>query len=137
MYAELYFSKSNWQKFDDPYVCSIIGQCFPDEHVTKAVCVQDDSTKKCQLDFETNKISEEIYGCAEDMDCAKVDASCCGCNNGGAATSVAKSYARSWDSNLSEQCKGVVCPKVLSDHWTCSASPACIGNVCSLIAQNV
>lgn len=45
-YKLLYESHAEWQKFDNPEVCSRIGICPRDSHVTETVCNQD---KHCEL----------------------------------------------------------------------------------------
>ncbi|TSC83505.1 MAG: hypothetical protein G01um101416_1238 [Microgenomates group bacterium Gr01-1014_16] len=37
-YESLYFSKPEWQSFNDQSVCSRIGLCPPDNFVTEAIC---------------------------------------------------------------------------------------------------
>lgn len=46
-HLEAYNTHPEWQKFDDPDECAVIGQCLDDSQVTEALC----SSNRCQLVF--------------------------------------------------------------------------------------
>ena len=47
-YKNLYDLHLEWQKFDDPQTCAVIGVCPPDSYVKKATC---NENNRCQLKF--------------------------------------------------------------------------------------
>ena len=72
--------------------------------------------------------------CRRDDECVKVQADCCGCNYGGKAVSISKEFEENWEDTINAKCKDIICPTVLSNHWTCAAKPKCIQNKCTLEA---
>jgi len=121
---------------------------------------------KCSIDFETNDIylidnffnasfinditlwriesdyqfpisDDELYLCEKNSDCVSISSGCCGCNSGGTATSINKDYESDWNSYSNMQCMGMGCLAVMSDHWTCFASPKCIDNRCELVENPI
>ena len=66
--------------------------------------------------------------CEQDDDCVRVSDGC-GCGGGGQDTTINKESLDYWNDNS----KRVICPAVMSGHWTCSAEPKCIDNVCKLV----
>lgn len=78
-------------------------------------------------------ISDNIYTCNEDADCVSVKDECCGCSAGGSSTAINKNYSDYWNNKISNECKGTLCPAVMSDHWTCFAKPKCVNNRCQLL----
>ena len=75
---------------------------------------------------------DEIYTCRYDRECVKVTNGCCGCSSGGGAIAINKDYLNYWGKKLAENCQERICLAVISNHWTCSASPKCINNKCEL-----
>lgn len=47
LYLDEYNANQDWQKFDDPDTCALIGQCLDDSHVTSALC----RNNICWLDY--------------------------------------------------------------------------------------
>ncbi|MFH1960868.1 MAG: hypothetical protein ABIJ38_01400 [Patescibacteria group bacterium] len=74
-----------------------------------------------------------VYGCKGDEDCVLVKDGCCGCTAGGRNTVTNKGSLDLWNKRLLEECVGIACPMVMSDHWTCFAKPACVGGECQLL----
>lgn len=50
-FADEYYKHENWQKFDDPEVCSIIGRCPDDSKVNSTECKDMDGKKRCSLKY--------------------------------------------------------------------------------------
>ncbi|MFA6235843.1 MAG: hypothetical protein WC635_00840 [Bacteriovorax sp.] len=48
-YKSLYESKPEWQKFDNPNACALMGACLPDKNMKKAVCMGPKIKPLCQL----------------------------------------------------------------------------------------
>ena len=84
------------------------------------------------LNKPTN-MTDEIYKCNIDINCISVNAECCGCTAGGSNTAINKAYSDYWNQKLSEECKDIGCPAVMSDHWTCFAEPKCVNGICELV----
>lgn len=70
--------------------------------------------------------------CRKDDECIKVQADCCGCTAGGKATSIHEQYSENWQDTIESKCAEIMCPAVMSNHWTCAAEARCIGNKCTL-----
>ncbi len=85
----------------------------------------------CTKSVNNANIPPEKY-CVEDSDCLRVKDGCCNCNMGGKTTVINKEYRSQWEADLLEQCKGMDCLAVISDDWTCTATPKCIDNECAL-----
>lgn len=84
------------------------------------------------LNKPTN-ITDSIYKCNKDNDCVSVKSDCCGCTAGGSNTAINKDYLDYWNQKLSDECKEIGCPAVMSDHWTCFAKPKCVNGKCQLV----
>ncbi len=70
--------------------------------------------------------------CETDSDCVKVDAGCCGCNEGGEAIAIHKNEKDSWESQLQKNCTDVFCTQVISNHPSCEKEAVCINDECVL-----
>lgn len=81
---------------------------------------------------KSTTISDNIYICNKDADCVSVKDACCGCSSGGSSATINKNYLDYWNDKISNECKGTLCPAVMSDHWTCFAKPKCVNNKCQL-----
>ena len=46
-FKSLYFSKPEWQKFDNPQTCSVIGVCPNDREIKVVLCNGDSPYKNC------------------------------------------------------------------------------------------
>lgn len=75
---------------------------------------------------------DELYSCSADSDCILVKGDCCGCSMGGNNTAINKAYEDYWAEKMNEDCEGLICPAVISTHWTCSASAKCNNGRCEL-----
>ncbi len=74
----------------------------------------------------------EEYFCEINEDCVKVDAGCCGCNEGGEAIAIHKDKQGSWEKQLEENCSDVMCPQVISNHPSCEKEAVCDNRECVL-----
>ncbi len=70
--------------------------------------------------------------CEQDSDCVTVKADCCGCTAGGNAIVISKSYKQEYITNLEQECKGMMCTAMISNHPSCSAEPVCEAKQCLL-----
>ncbi len=84
------------------------------------------------LVFTGSNSGEDDYSCETDEDCVKVDAGCCGCNEGGEAIAIHKNRQSSWEAQLQENCSDVMCPQVISNHPSCEKEAVCVNNECVL-----
>jgi len=73
--------------------------------------------------------------CNVDSDCIAVQADCCACNAGGTNIAIAKSYKDTWTTQLAAKCKDNACLAVMSQDISCSSTPACEGNTCTLVVN--
>jgi len=76
--------------------------------------------------------SIDYFSCVTDEDCIMVDDGCCGCTAGGRATFINRIYEDEWNEKLREECEGMVCPTVISDHSSCILQPECSGGTCQI-----
>gem|GEM_PF-1970392 len=85
-------------------------------------------------ELKENLIANEniLNECKTDFDCAKVDASCCGCNEGGKATAISKTFLNYWQLNQQINCKGQMCAQVMSSDKSCVQEQKCTNNLCGL-----
>jgi hypothetical protein len=70
--------------------------------------------------------------CEKDEDCTLVQADCCGCNQGGQNTAVAKKDGENWLSELLAGCHETICPQVISEHPSCYSQAICTDGKCAL-----
>lgn len=74
----------------------------------------------------------KVTACKVDTDCVSVQADACGCNAGGKATAVNKSFTDEWKDKFPP----LMCAQIISDDWTCvDAQPKCVKNTCELVKQ--
>jgi len=76
---------------------------------------------------------DDIYICKENRECVMVSADCCGCGMGGTTTTINKDYLNYWENKLNAECKPIACLAVISNHWTCFATPKCVDGRCQLV----
>ncbi len=79
-----------------------------------------------------SELPTDLYVCKLDADCVKVDSGCCGCNAGGNASSINKIYENIWKNKISNDCKEISCPAVMSNDPSCSGVLKCINNKCTI-----
>jgi hypothetical protein len=87
------------------------------------------------LVFTGENSNENFSGeisCQTNGECIKVDAGCCGCNEGGEAIAIHEDRKDSWEKQLEENCTDVMCPQVISNHPSCSKEAICLNNECIL-----
>jgi len=89
-----------------------------------------ETSEECQKACEKGIGETDLYSCEKDSDCVSVNADCCGCNAGGAETSINKKYQNEWSEKLN--CAGIMCAMVISDDPSCFSVPACINNKCEM-----
>lgn len=77
---------------------------------------------------------EELYQCTSDNDCVSVKSGCCGCTEGGSNTAINNEHLGYWQLKLVNECKETACAQVMSDDWTCFATPKCVEGKCQIIA---
>lgn len=82
-----------------------------------------------------SELPADLYDCKLDADCLKVDSGCCGCNAGGNASAINKIYENIWKSKISNDCKEISCPAVMSSDPSCSAIPKCVNSKCTQVAK--
>jgi hypothetical protein len=74
---------------------------------------------------------DEAYVCSVDDDCVRSKIkNRCGCSGGGSDITVNKNYHERVVQRLLSE---VGCPAVMSNHWTCKASPKCENSQCRLV----
>ncbi len=73
--------------------------------------------------------------CFEDKECVSVAKDCCGCNAGGEAEAINKKLIEKHGNRRQKKCRGVACPQVISDHWSCFATPKCVRGRCKLVQK--
>ena len=131
--------------------CATCGNnvCEPFESCTPTSCSLEACTKDCgQLHCEQDCVHKQeppilqpntlpevtlsLRICNKDADCVKVDADCCGCTAGGTATTLSSKSQKAWQATIDVKCKDIMCPAVMSEHWSCFAEPKCIENKCTL-----
>jgi hypothetical protein len=76
--------------------------------------------------------TQAISACKNDSDCELVDASCCGCNEGGKRIAVLKGHAPKRD------CSGIMCPQMISNDPSCLAVTRayCKAGACEISSTN-
>ncbi|MBA4319671.1 MAG: hypothetical protein C0412_14820 [Flavobacterium sp.] len=74
----------------------------------------------------------DFYSCGQDSDCISVKNGCCSCNQGGKTTGINKNLEKEWNSKLSKECRGILCPQVISNDPSCFKEPKCVNNKCVL-----
>ena len=77
-------------------------------------------------------MQQDVRSCISNSDCIKVDAGCCGCTEGGKATSINRKFAEQWNANLTENCREIACIQAISDDPSCFAEPVCRNSMCTL-----
>ena len=87
---------------------------------------------------EEDWVREQILvfdDCAEDLQCLKVQAGCCNCNNGGKNVTINGVYLTQYNNLVLGQCEEVFCPTVISDDPSCleSTEAKCVNNICTLV----
>jgi hypothetical protein len=85
-----------------------------------------------QINLETySDFPKEAYLCKVDGDCVKMTLlNRCGCTGGGKDTVANNEY---YENYIKGQLSDIYCPAVMSNHWTCKASPKCVNNNCRLV----
>jgi len=77
-FLDLYESKPEWRKFDDPKKCAAAGACVSDKSFNAALCVKSGDQGRCQLihaDASKTATTPSHGGetnCAQDADCSMV-----------------------------------------------------------------
>jgi len=95
--------------------------------------VEDRVSRSYSICRRSTDITDSIYKCNKDDDCISVKSGCCGCTAGGSNIAINKDYLDYWNQKLSEECEEIGCPAVMSDHWTCFATPKCVNGECQLV----
>ncbi len=78
------------------------------------------------------ELTATLRTCRRDDECVKVKADCCGCSAGGQAATMTQEHVKYWENALNDKCKKIMCPAIISNHWTCQAEPTCFQNKCTL-----
>jgi len=123
-------------------ICETYEKCTPST-CSGGMCTADCGSLYCTKDCgpesqkpaPTESLPEaqlKLRICRKDVECIKVQADCCGCTAGGKATSIHKQYSENWQDTIESKCAEIMCPAVMSNHWTCAAEVRCIGNKCTL-----
>jgi hypothetical protein len=75
---------------------------------------------------------DELKSCKVNSDCTRVAGGCCGCGGGGADSAINRQYTVVWSRHLTDACKELACIAMMSNHWTCKATPICEQGQCTL-----
>lgn len=73
--------------------------------------------------------------CRKGWDCIKVEGNCCGCGGGGTAGTINAKYYLAWNAKQLFG-RGCLCLGVMSNHWTCFATPRCVEGKCVLVENS-
>ncbi len=75
---------------------------------------------------------DDIKQCTTDSQCITVASSCCGCTAGGKNMAINKSEHAQWLKDRASNCKDTICPAVISQDESCSATAVCVKGQCEL-----
>lgn len=83
-------------------------------------------------DPSVKKNTDDLTLCASDSQCISVASGCCGCTAGGSNMAINKDKKEQWSKQRVSNCKDIICPAVISQDESCSATPMCIKGQCAL-----
>jgi hypothetical protein len=70
--------------------------------------------------------------CKNNNECALIQSSCCGCNEGGKQRPILKAQLQAEQDKLLINCDEVMCIKVISQHASCKQKAVCESGQCVL-----
>lgn len=71
--------------------------------------------------------------CSRNADCVLVTDGCCGCTEGGKQRAIPAKARDAYEKKRRALCRGTICPQLMSEHVTCTASEAvCKEGQCAL-----
>jgi len=127
-------------------ICEPFETCVPSE-CNEEGCSEDCGSLYCPEDCKLSEekkippsvvpklpeITATLRTCRIDSDCIRIQADCCGCGAGSTADTINKEYLADWQDTINVKCQGIMCPAVMSNHWSCTAEIKCVLNKCRLV----